>query len=70
MPKKLKILVIRFSSIGDIVLTTPIIRCLKLQTNAEIDFLTKTNYKEVIIYGNVLSNKQIIVQRYIATCNN
>ena len=49
MPKKLKILVIRFSSIGDIVLTTPIIRCLKLQTKAEIDFLTKTNYKEVII---------------------
>ena len=49
MPKKLKILVIRFSSIGDIVLTTPIIRCLKLQTNAEIDFLTKTNYKEIII---------------------
>ena len=36
MPKKLKILVIRFSSIGDIVLTTPVIRCLKLQTNAEI----------------------------------
>ena len=55
MLKKLKILVIRFSSIGDIVLTTPIIRCLKLQTNAEIDFLTKTNYKEIIISNTNIS---------------
>lgn len=37
-----KILVIRFSSIGDIVLTTPILRCLKLQQKeVEIHFLTK-----------------------------
>lgn len=35
-------LVIRFSSIGDIVLTTPVVRCLKQQVeNAEIHFLTK-----------------------------
>jgi ADP-heptose:LPS heptosyltransferase len=37
----LKILVLRFSSIGDIVLTTPVIRCLKKQLGAEIHFLTK-----------------------------
>jgi ADP-heptose:LPS heptosyltransferase len=38
-----KILVIRFSSIGDIVLTTPLIRCLKMQLpDAEIHYLTKT----------------------------
>ena len=36
-----KILIIRFSSIGDIVLTSPVIRCLKLQTGAEIHYLTK-----------------------------
>ena len=37
-----RFLVIRFSSIGDIVLTTPVVRCLKLQVeNAEIHFLTK-----------------------------
>lgn len=37
-----KILVIRFSSIGDIVLTTPVVRCLKQQIeNAEIHYLTK-----------------------------
>lgn len=41
MSKPLKILVIRFSSIGDIVLTTPVIRCLKKQINAEVHFLTK-----------------------------
>ena len=39
-----KILIIRFSSIGDIVLTTPVIRCLKQQLNAEVHYLTKKNY--------------------------
>ncbi|MBK8699550.1 MAG: glycosyltransferase family 9 protein [Saprospiraceae bacterium] len=36
----MKILVIRFSSIGDILLCTPVIRCLKKQRNAEVHFLT------------------------------
>ncbi|MEM7105554.1 MAG: glycosyltransferase family 9 protein [Bacteroidota bacterium] len=44
----MKILVVRFSSIGDIVLTTPIIRCLKKQTDAEIHFLTKSAYQSVL----------------------
>ena len=48
MAKKLKILVIRFSSIGDIVLTTPIIRCLKEQLNADVDFLTKDSFKTLL----------------------
>jgi ADP-heptose:LPS heptosyltransferase len=40
-----RILVIRFSSIGDIVLTTPVVRCLKNQVpNAEIHFVTKHKY--------------------------
>ena len=40
-----KILVIRFSSIGDIVLTTPVIRCLKKQIHdAEIHVLTKKKF--------------------------
>jgi ADP-heptose:LPS heptosyltransferase len=40
-----KILVIRFSSIGDIVLTTPVIRCLKSQIeNVELHVLTKSQY--------------------------
>lgn len=40
MPEK--ILVVRFSSIGDIVLTTPVVRSLKLQLNAaEVHYITK-----------------------------
>jgi ADP-heptose:LPS heptosyltransferase len=46
--KPLKILVVRFSSIGDIVLTTPVVRCLHLQTHAEVHFLTKKKYQHVI----------------------
>jgi heptosyltransferase-2 len=40
----LKILVVRFSSIGDIVLTTPVVRMLKKQLNAEVHYLTKSSY--------------------------
>ena len=39
-----KILVIRFSSIGDIVLTSPIVRCLQRQLKAEVHFLTKKRF--------------------------
>ena len=45
----MKILIIRFSSIGDIVLTTPVIRCLKQQLpEVEIHYLTKASYKAVL----------------------
>jgi len=40
----LKILVVRFSSIGDIVLTTPVVRMLKQQLKAKVHFLTKTSF--------------------------
>lgn len=43
-----KFLVIRFSSIGDIVLTTAAIRCLKTQVaGAEVHFLSKRKFKAV-----------------------
>jgi heptosyltransferase-2 len=46
--KKIRILVIRFSSIGDIVLTTPVLRCLRTQLpEAEIHFLTRWRFREV-----------------------
>jgi heptosyltransferase-2 len=45
----LKVLIVRFSSIGDIVLTTPIVRCLKRQLkDVEIHYLTKENFKSVL----------------------
>lgn len=48
----MKILIIRFSSIGDIVLTTPVIRCIKQQLpNAEVHFLTKESFAS-ILQGN------------------
>ncbi|MCK4639093.1 MAG: glycosyltransferase family 9 protein, partial [Bacteroidales bacterium] len=44
-----KILIIRFSSIGDIVLTTPVIRCLKQQLkDSEIHFLTKEQFVPIV----------------------
>jgi len=44
-----KFLIIRFSSIGDIVLTTPIVRCLKEQVeNAEIHYLTKKQFAQIL----------------------
>ena len=45
----MKILIIRFSSIGDIVLTTPIIRCVKKQVpHAMIHYLTKKKYERIL----------------------
>lgn len=45
----MKFLIIRFSSIGDIVLTTPVVRCLKKQiATAEVHFLTKKAYRAII----------------------
>lgn len=44
-----KYLVIRFSSIGDIVLTTPVIRCLKKQKpDAIIHYVTKKSFKSIL----------------------
>lgn len=45
----IKILIIRFSSIGDIVLTTPVIRNLKKQgEDIEIHYLTKKEYASIL----------------------
>ncbi|MFP4526802.1 MAG: glycosyltransferase family 9 protein [Bacteroidales bacterium] len=44
-----KFLVLRFSSIGDIVLTTPVVRALKQQVeNAEVYYFTKSQYKALL----------------------
>lgn len=45
----MKFLIVRFSSIGDIVLTTPVVRCLKQQVPlAEIHYLIKPKFKMVM----------------------
>ncbi len=46
---KVKFLIIRFSSIGDIVLTSPVVRILKNQVeDAEIHFVTKRKYETLL----------------------
>ncbi|WP_315816921.1 glycosyltransferase family 9 protein [Paraflavitalea speifideaquila] len=45
----MKFLIIRFSSIGDIVLTTPVVRCLKKQVvTAEVHYLTKPAFRTIV----------------------
>jgi ADP-heptose:LPS heptosyltransferase len=45
----MKFLIIRFSSIGDIVLTTPVVRCLKKQVpDVEVHFLTKKSFTSIV----------------------
>lgn len=44
-----KVLIIRFSSIGDIVLTTPVIRCVKDQVESvEVHFATKKSFASIL----------------------
>ena len=61
-----KVLVVRFSSIGDIVLTSPILRALKSQVNAiEIHYLTKKSY-EGIVANNPNVDKVYSIDNHIA----
>lgn len=44
----MKILVIRFSSIGDIVLTTPVLRCLHQLPDTSVHYLTKASFAPIL----------------------
>ncbi|MBL7923962.1 MAG: glycosyltransferase family 9 protein [Bacteroidia bacterium] len=51
-----KFLLVRFSSIGDIVLCSPVIRCLSEQVpEAEVHFLTRSPYKMVLEHHPLLN---------------
>jgi heptosyltransferase-2 len=44
-----KILIVRFSSIGDIILTTPVVRCLHSAfPDAEIHYFTRRQYRDIV----------------------
>ena len=61
-----KVLLMRFSSIGDIVLTSPIIRCLKAQVkNVEIHFLTKQSFG-LIVTTNPNVAKVFTIQKKVS----
>ncbi|MBK8339334.1 MAG: glycosyltransferase family 9 protein [Flavobacteriales bacterium] len=48
----MKILVLRFSSIGDIVLTSPVLRCLKEQVpGAQVHFATKAEFAPLVAHS-------------------
>ena len=48
----MKILIVRFSSIGDIVLTTPVVRALKEQLkNVELHFITKKGFVPLLTHN-------------------
>lgn len=50
-----KILIIRFSSIGDIVMMTPAMRCLALQSDYQVHFLTKKVFGSLAEHNPYLS---------------
>ena len=48
----MKVLVLRFSSIGDIVLTSPVLRCVKQQVpGAEVHVATKSAFADLLRYN-------------------
>lgn len=57
----MKILILRFSSIGDIVLTTPVIRCLKKQLpDAELHFAVKSAYSTIVEHNPYVSKVHVL----------
>jgi len=52
-----KILILRFSSLGDIILTTPLLKILrKNYPDAQIDYCTKKSYSDILKYNPAVSN--------------
>ncbi len=59
-----KFLLIRLSSIGEIVLATPVIRCLKNQVaDAEVHFLTEKEFKPVIEHNPYIDKLHLLEGR-------
>lgn len=64
-PAKRKFLLIRFSSIGDIVLTTPVIRCLKTQLpDAEVHFLVRDRFLPVIQHNPYIDKIHVLAHSW------
>ncbi len=67
---KVKFLIIRFSSIGDIVLTTPVIRCIKEQVeDAEIHYLTKNSFSGILHSNPYIDKVHILEKSFTDTIN-
>ncbi|MBL0131570.1 MAG: glycosyltransferase family 9 protein [Chitinophagaceae bacterium] len=60
-----KFLIIRFSSIGDIVLTSPVIRCLKKQVpDAEVHFLTNNTFRAVVEHNPYIDKLHVLAHSW------
>lgn len=56
-----KILIVRLSSLGDVLLTTPLLRTLKkANPQAQMDFLVREEYKDTLVYNPNISNLIIL----------
>ena len=62
---KRKFLIVRFSSIGDIVLTTPVIRCLQKQVpDAEVHFLVKEKFFPVVEHNPYIDKIHVLAHSW------
>lgn len=56
-----KILILRFSSIGDIVLTTPVIRCIKQQVpGADVHYCTKPAFQSIVAHNPYVDKVHVL----------
>ncbi len=61
----MKFLVVRFSSIGDIVLTTPVVRCLKKQVpESQVHFLVKNSFRSVIEHNPFIDKVHVLAHSW------
>lgn len=61
----MRLLVLRFSSIGDIVLTSPVLRCLKQQVpDAEVHFLVRDKFKAVVEHNPYIDKVQVLAHSW------
>lgn len=61
MKKMPKILILRFSSIGDIVLTTPVVRCIKQQVpDVEVHYCTKQGFKSILEHNPYIDKLHLL----------
>ena len=57
----LRFLIIRFSSIGDIVLTTPVVRCLRKKfPDAQIHYLTKQSFASIVLTNPYINKVHVL----------
>ncbi|HLP49306.1 MAG TPA: glycosyltransferase family 9 protein [Chitinophagales bacterium] len=66
----MKILILRYSSIGDIVLTTPVVRCLrKKYPDAEIHYATKKAFQPIVKHNPYLTKIHLLEESFTAHVN-